>query len=909
MAGFMAGFGTTMAKLIENDREYFRDRAAKRQEYLQTYGTRAVTDRQDKAAQSLSVVNSLITAGVPKEDVRYVLDKSGIQGLAQLKATIDSRTDLTAEERTTLVKKASDYVADNKGEDFETVINRAWGLYKSSDNPVQRERNIFSAMLGLDANMMEEDVLDDLYVNGYSGRDIYRIMGTSGPKPGEALDLNLPAKRPNSQMLNFTSTALMDQFESSVDAKILATKAEYAKLDKNDPNAKNYLDTISSLEALKGQGFNGIGTYARTYDPSLFTFAQTLESQTPGVVTRHPLLAPFLVDYTDYFSEADDEAKMAAGAGTTATAAPTVIVSPPAGNGITLQTGNAVMEFETTAEFNTAAAAGNIPAGASIQIGGGAVQTFNPPKAAAAPKTTDLGDMTGAPGFRDEFEPKPELTVEQRVQAKRDAAQNVIDSVDSNVSSFTQTLDKGFASGLMTTNAHANTFLGGVAQLVGADDAADFFYEQSVKSEDGAESTEGLVPAINSVLDGLGVPDYSKEDKPLVDLQSAVDAVMDAIPAIPQNLEIPKRSEWTPNSWPSKNGRKVTDDNVLFDMLVYDKQNKTYPDSDYLDDGFTQEQLDRVRKEVDAAFRGSDLDAAFDRAPKHIEKLGSQATDAWRKLTAEVKDFSFSDISLSTPDEDNPMLGLVQGMIAEEATEEKPANVATRASDTPAYKQLQELLQERIALANRPPKARKKKEETIKKKAEKILIDLGDMSGAPGFRTEEVSLLSLILADELPERIVEYNPRAIGTVGSRDLGLRDTTDDVRDRQNQPADLQMSAARGASPTEDSRFFDSTKNMAVENLTTRGRFQTPSGLMSRPSPESPPQLGSAEFTQMIKRVHGSSKAAKAFGDKVSSGKLTAADVSRMIKATDKLPNTKTKDQLLLSLYDLRDSLNNR
>ena len=50
-------------------------------------------------------------------------------------------------------------------------------------------------------------------------------------------------------------------------------------------------------------------------------------------------------------------------------------------------------------------------------------------------------------------------------------------------------------------------------------------------------------------------------------------------------------------------------------------------------------------------------DAALDRAPEHIEKLGSQATDAWRKLTAAVKDFSLSDMSLTTADEDNPMLG------------------------------------------------------------------------------------------------------------------------------------------------------------------------------------------------------------------------------------------------------------
>ena len=49
MAGFMAGFGTKLSELIEEDRKYYRDAAAKRRDYIQTYGTRAVTDRENKA--------------------------------------------------------------------------------------------------------------------------------------------------------------------------------------------------------------------------------------------------------------------------------------------------------------------------------------------------------------------------------------------------------------------------------------------------------------------------------------------------------------------------------------------------------------------------------------------------------------------------------------------------------------------------------------------------------------------------------------------------------------------------------------------------------------------------------------------------------------------------------------------
>ena len=84
--------------------------------------------------------------------------------------------------------------------------------------------------------------------------------------------------------------------------------------------------------------------------------------------------------------------------------------------------------------------------------------------------------------------------------------------------------------------------------------------------------------------------------------------------------------------------------------------------------------------------------------------------------------------------------------------------------------------------------------------------------------------------------------------------------------------------------------------------------PSGLMS-PRTESAPKLGEAEFGDLLDRVHGSSKAAEAFNNKVSSGKVTAADVTRLIKATRKLPKTTSKDKLLNSLFDLRDALNNR
>lgn len=857
-AGFMAGFGTTMAKLIENDREYFRDRAAKRQEYLQTYGTRAVTDRQDKAAQSMSVLNSLITAGVPKEDVRYVLDKSGIQGLAQLKATIDSRTDLTPEERTTLVKKASDYVAENKGEDLETVINRAWGLYKSSDDPVQRERNIFSAMLGLDANMMEEDVLDDLYVNGYSGRDIYRIMGTSGPKPGEALDLNLPAKPPSDRKMAFAMTSLENQFEAGIDSAIKVLEGEQAELSKNDTVAlEANFKKRRDLEILKGQGVNGWATWAKT-NPSFYEYAKSLEDTQAGVVTRNLAMRPFIPAYRDFFEEAQDEAKMAAGAGDSTTTVPTVTTTPPGGGDITLQTGNAVMEFETTAEFNTAAAAGNIPAGASVQIGGGAVQTFSPPE--AKPETTGLGDMS--------------------VDTSMTDTSSLAGIADASglVAKTTSALEKGQATRKFIAEAipEAGSVVSVTANAVAA--GIDAF----AAAED---FTAGLFGYEESTLGGtLTTPERSQRYRDFA-----------------QSMRNQAEEVFTMGF--SEYMRSLTGKEVPEAVVAEVKENL---DTDALilrafDTEANQGLLSYIRAAQRRAYKPASSEESDEKPIYTIAEIKSYAEN---RLGAREKqameDRIRDDARQFLQDEKSfpqPLPTIIVEKLENDIVEEAKVDVEVmrivqqldKKGETPSRKDIEDL-------------------KTALELNQEIDTETQELYRGP------------ISGKTLPEKLddiynfytgeeSEYNPRAIGTVGSRDLGLRDTTDDVRDRQNQPADLQMSVARGPSPTEDSRFFDSTKNMTVENLTTRGRRQTPTGLMSRPSVEAPPQLGSAEFNQLIKRVHGSSKAAKDFGNKISSGKLTTADVARMIKATDKLPNTKTKDQLLLSLYDLRDSLNKR
>ena len=298
----MAGFGTTMSKLIEDDREYYRELATKKRDYLQTYGTKAVLDRDEKANGAVSLYNNLVTAGIPEDSLRYVLDTTGVAGLTELRSTLNSRTDLTKAEIEGLVKKSKDYVAENPDEDISTVIKKAYGLYKSSDKPVERERNLFAAVLGLDARMAEDDVLNDLYVDGFTGTDIYRIMGSSGPKPGEALSLNLPTKPPSPQLLASAAKTLQGQFDASIDAKIKAA------------TRNNNVALVETLEKLKGRGVDAIYEYATAEgygDPALLELANRIETEKPGLISRNTInLGNFTSEFNSWMGDQEDDTKL-----------------------------------------------------------------------------------------------------------------------------------------------------------------------------------------------------------------------------------------------------------------------------------------------------------------------------------------------------------------------------------------------------------------------------------------------------------------------------------------------------------------------------------------------------------------------------------------------------------------------
>jgi hypothetical protein len=306
-AGFMAGFGSTMSKLIEDDREYYRELATKKRDYLQTYGTKAVLERDEKANGAVSLFNTLVTAGIPQDDLRYVLDTTGVSGLAELKTTLSTRKDLTPVQIKGLVEKSKDYVAENPNEDITEVMRRAYGLYKSTDNPVEQETNMFAAVLGLDARMMERNVINDVYLDGFKGYELEAIMARGGPKPGESLRLNLPTKPASERSQAAAGQTMLNAFDRSIDAKIAAQR----RLLPNPATSTGAQKEIDRLELIKGQGTSGLYDYAIKDDPALLETARILEIDTPGIITRNSLSLPgFSTQFTSWYGDLQDDATL-----------------------------------------------------------------------------------------------------------------------------------------------------------------------------------------------------------------------------------------------------------------------------------------------------------------------------------------------------------------------------------------------------------------------------------------------------------------------------------------------------------------------------------------------------------------------------------------------------------------------
>lgn len=523
----------------------------------------------------------------------------------------------------------------------------------------------------------------------------------------------------------------------------------------------------------------------------------------------------------------------------------------------------------------------------------------------------------------------PEKTIEERVAEKRESVGNVRQQIvegyvaaDEALGQTFAELDRSVASGMLTANEKMNTLFGAAAQMVGADDTADFFYKAAINSEDKAEDIEGLIPAINNLLDAWGVPDLTRDTPPAVALDSAMES-LSTVMADATNVTLDaltKRSNWTPDSWPTDDGgRNITDDNVLFDMMQYDMQEQggIQEPSYYTSDGFTEDQVKRVSQEI------QNTTAAAARAPAHVEKLGEQAMDAWRKLTAEVKDFKMSDVDVDfvTADEDNPMLKLITTLVGEETPKEKVveyANVFTRATDTPASKQLQQLIVDQLDIAdNEAKKIVVESKKATPEAAVDSFVQRMDASQATPSQQEIADLKTML---ELHQIILPSRPAYTPPEGDVAKAFRKSEANSYGARGLPQQGEILASNldaqqdiDTPPELDADGLpELPRNMAVESMLTR-RDRGP-GLMRKPSdPEqgdmpSPEELDKStalvDLRSVMSRVHGKkSKAVKELDKIVQQSNrgipIQYTDVNRLLRMTKSLRKSETRDKLIEQL----------
>jgi hypothetical protein len=179
---FATGFFKTAADRVTARKEYIRDKRAKDRDYLMTYGTQAVRKTEEEANKAITIGKLLEGRGMTQENINFLVETSGPQGLALVYNTIEpfKPNELSVKQLNEYVKMAEDYRPS--GTSYEDMIKKSFGLYKNgvTDNPEKNEERGIWSFLGLDANAADSSMTDS-YLGGYSGYDLKRIMSTSAP--------------------------------------------------------------------------------------------------------------------------------------------------------------------------------------------------------------------------------------------------------------------------------------------------------------------------------------------------------------------------------------------------------------------------------------------------------------------------------------------------------------------------------------------------------------------------------------------------------------------------------------------------------------------------------------------------------------------------------------------------------
>ena len=283
---FATGFFNASSDILDENQRYIKEKRAKDRDFLMTYGVQAVTKAQEKVNNAVTVAMQLESYGVDKEDISYIVDTSGPLGLKAVYDEVKPIYDegrLTSDTLSSMIKRTQEYKPSNMT--YEDMIKKTFGLYKANatDDPAENEKIGFWSALGFDSRAADS-ALNEQYIDGFTGRDIKRIMGTASPglKAPVPVDFSLLPKIHSDTTLRSYADKTLTRMEDDAEAFVSAmapTDAAYAALSVPD---KTKHDTIKA--AIKAKRYDLLLKYVPTIQSHLLDF----DKETRGGLSQNP---------------------------------------------------------------------------------------------------------------------------------------------------------------------------------------------------------------------------------------------------------------------------------------------------------------------------------------------------------------------------------------------------------------------------------------------------------------------------------------------------------------------------------------------------------------------------------------------------------------------------------------------
>ena len=283
---FAAGFFNAGSAILDENQRFIKEKRAKDRDFLMTYGVQSVTKAQEKVNNAVTVAMQLESYGVPKEEISYIVDTSGPLGLKAVYDEVKPIYDegrLTSDTLSSMIKRTKEYKPSNMT--YEDMIKKTFGLYKANatDDPAENEKIGFWSALGFDSRAADS-ALNEQYIDGYTGRDIKRIMGTASPglKAPVPVDFSFLPKVHSD--LTLRSFAASNKSRILVDAQsyVASKKITSAAFEALDPAERNKITTIEA--AIKEKRYDLLLRDVPTIGSSLLDF----DKETRGGLSNNP---------------------------------------------------------------------------------------------------------------------------------------------------------------------------------------------------------------------------------------------------------------------------------------------------------------------------------------------------------------------------------------------------------------------------------------------------------------------------------------------------------------------------------------------------------------------------------------------------------------------------------------------